>query len=199
MNKKRLLCMILSLTAVIGLMLVRDSAAWIDTKSGEPLPQTWLAKKMKLDFEGTLDSYLQYEDGTEFIISGQNLIWDNGGKITVRNHAEIPTNVRFRIVYDTPLGTGLVYAGGAEEHLAANVADGWTQGEDGYFYRDFAATTSPVDYEIVSDIHYDETKVTRELYLPQGEAPFGGSVRVEIQAKQSENVDWADVFTTGTP
>lgn len=199
MNKKRLLCLILSLTAVVGLMLVRDSAAWIDTKSGEPLPQIWLAKKMKLDFEGTLASYYQNDAGEEFIISGQNLIWDNGGKITVTNYSEIPTNVRFRIVYDTPLGEQQVYAGGAEEHLAAAIADGWTWNEnDGYYYRNFDAVEATAEaFDIVSDIHYDEEKVTRELYLPQS-GPFRGVVRIEIQAKQSENVDWADVFTTQT-
>lgn len=199
MNKKRLLCMVLSLTAAIGMMLVRDSAAWIDTKSGEPLPQTWSVQKMKFDFEGTLSSYLQYEDGSEYIISGQNLIWDNGGKISGVNRSDIPTNVRFRIVYDTPLGENQVYAGGAEEHLAAQIASGWTRDADGYYYRDFDASAEAVIFDIVSDIHYSEDQVTRELYLPQGQAPFSGSVRVEVQAKQADNVDWDDIWTTSTP
>lgn len=199
MNKKRLLCLILSLTAVVGMMLVRDSAAWIDTKSGEPLPQTWIAKKMKLDFEGTLDSYLQYESGEDFIISGQNLIWDNGGKITGRNYSDMTTSIRFRVVYDTPTQTGQVYAGSADDHLVVGVADGWSRNADGYYYRDFSAVTQAVDFDIISDIHYDEEKVTRELYLPQGQAPFSGSVRVEVQAKQADNVGWTDVFVTSTP
>lgn len=199
MNKKRLLCIILSLTAAIGMMLIRDSAAWIDTKSGEPLPQTWAVQKMKFDFEGTLDSYLQYDNGNDYIVSGQNLIWDNGGKISGVYRADIPTNVRFRIVYDTPLGTDQVYAGDAEEHLVAQIASGWTRNADGYYYRDFGAVTEAVDFDIVTDIHYSEDKVTRELYLPEGQAPFSGSVRVEVQAKQAENVDWTDIWTTSTP
>ena len=103
MNKKRLLCIILSLTAAIGMMLIRDSAAWIDTKSGEPLPQTWAVQKMKFDFEGTLDSYLQYDNGNDYIVSGQNLIWDNGGKISVRIDTS-PADAVIVTISDTGIG-----------------------------------------------------------------------------------------------
>ena len=205
MKWKSILCIVLTLAAVCSLALIRDSAAWFDTKTGEPLPQEIVVKKMCFDFDGKLASYIHNEsDGTDFIITDQNLITDNEGKITGMNHSTIDTEVRFRIVYDMPNVPDKVYTESTEDSddLIADVDTSyWTQQSDGYYYHTFMYNSTQPDerFTIITNIAFDGTKVTRESYLPETGGsidPHSGIVRVEIQAKQKDHVTWTDIWST---
>ena len=155
MKAKRLICIVLSLAAAFSLLLVRDSAAWLNTRTGTAPSGDIIVDKMAFSFDGALGSYLRYPDAghAEYVVTEQNLIVTNGGKISVTNHSSIETQVRFRITYTTPTESDRVYKGvttGSDpDSLVAQIADGWTQGgtaqaPDGYFYRDFHLETTSV-------------------------------------------------------
>lgn len=204
MNKKRLLCILLSLTAVFSMFFIKDSAAWIDTETGAPLGQRILAKKLNFEFKGKLGSYLYYTDnGEQYVISDQNFIVDNEGKITGINYSSVDTQVRFRVIYDTPEAENNIYRGDASEDLLVTCDSSWTyNAEDGYFHRDFAAVLGSEEFNIINMICYNGENITKEEYLPEIDGrtnPFGGKVTIEFQAKQKDFVEWTDIWTVTTP
>lgn len=143
MKWNRIICIVLSLAAVFSLLLIRDSAAWLDTVTGTPPNSEIRVDKMAFSFDGTLGSYLQYTSGANqgdrYVVTEQNLIVTNGGKITVTNHSTIATEARFKITYDTPSETGRVFrnvkTGNNPDSLAVTLDDHWIQKDsDGYFY-----------------------------------------------------------------
>ncbi len=202
MNKKRLLCILLSLTAVFSMFFIKDSAAWIDTETGAPLSQRVLAKKLNFEFNGRLGSYLYYtEDGEQYVVSDQNLIFDNEGKITGTNYSTVDTEVRFRVIYDTPAAEGVVYSATADEDLLVEYDPSWTY-NDGYFYREFTSLLGSEEFAVINSICYNGENITKEEYLPEVDGritPFGGKITVEFQAKQKDFVEWTDIFTITTP
>lgn len=216
MNKKRLLCIVLSLSAIFSVLLIRDSAAWFNTRSGEPLPQELRIRKLNFDFDGELGSYLQYtNDQSDFIMSDQNLILNNDGKISLTNYSTIKTSVRFCIVYDTPKEEDRMFSNSASDILSATVADGWTfNAETGYFeHEDFDVVESDEgeSMDVLTSIYFDSTKVaalTDTFELDGSGNPvldsngnkvaFSGNIKVVFQAKQAEKVDWADIGTIST-
>ena len=197
MNKKRLLCIVLSLTAVFSMFFIKDSAAWIDSKTGEPVGQNISVKKLKFEFNGTLGSYLYTEDGKQYIITDKNLIIDNEGEITGVNHSTVDTEIRWRVVYDTPSKENVVYSGDAKEHIFVDYENTWTY-NDGYFYGSFDASEDSESFDIINSIYYNSENMTREEYLPEVNGktvPFKGGITIEIQAKQKDFVEWTDIWT----
>ena len=192
MNKKRLLCILLSLTAVFSMFFIKDSAAWIDTETGAPLGQHILVKKLNFEFNGRLGSYLYYtEDGEQYVISDQNFIFDNEGKITGINYSSVDTQVRFRVIYDTPSAQNVVYSADASEDLLVEYDSSWTY-DDGYFYRDFNAILGNEEFNIINNICYNGENITKEEYLPEVNGrtnPFSGKITIEFQAKQKDFVE----------
>lgn len=204
MSKKRLLCLLLSLTAVFSMFFIKDSAAWIDTETGAPLGQQINVKKLNFELFGKLNSYLYYEeDGKQYIISDQNLIFDNEGKINGNNYSSVATDVRWRVIYDTPAQSGVVYSADPYEDLLVEYDSGWTyNAEDGYFHKSFDAVVGSSPFNAINSISYNGQNITKEEYLPEQDGrtnPFTGSVTVEFQAKQADFVEWTDIFTVTTP
>ena len=129
---KRVLCLVLSLTAAAGLMLVRDSAAWFDSQTGSPLGQTMSIGKMNYTCSGSLQSIFK-QNGTSFIITDENLLMDvvndgsandgqiTGNAITITNYSLIDTEVRFQITYTSPLdGSDAVFSPNASTGIATD-------------------------------------------------------------------------------
>ena len=145
MKVKRLLCIVFSLAAVCSLALTRDSVAWFNTPSGTEVSATLAMKTLDFTFNGKLQSYLFVGDsGTDkFIISEQNLITDNDGKISLVNRSTIKTDVRFRIVYDKPGAADTIYTASQNDHLKVTVPNDWgSPDSDGYYERSFNASTA---------------------------------------------------------
>ena len=211
MKIKKILCIVLSLAAASSLLLMRDSVAWFHVQDSTAVTGDLVFGELDFDFLGKLQSYYFKSDtGTDkYIITDQNLITDNGGKISVVNHSTIATDVRFRVAYSKPGESSMInYTGSGSDHLIVTVASGWgtvvndvstsDPDSDGYFYKSFAAgsksNTTPVD--MITSITFDGDKVTRADYLPASGStvtPFSGTVRVEIQAKQHDYVDWTTI------
>ncbi len=151
MKWNRIICIVLSLAAVFSLLLIRDSAAWLDTVTGTPPNSTIRVDKMAFSFDGTLGSYLQYTSGANqgdrYVVTEQNLIVTNGGKITVTNHSTIATEARFKITYEainvsTKQKETRTYTGAATDSLAVTIDSHWVQKDnDGYYYY---FSTAPV-------------------------------------------------------
>ncbi len=181
MKGKRILCIVLSLAAVCSLMLIRDSAAWLNMHTGSSPTGTICVDKMAFSFDGALGSYLQYPSGSTnsgtYIVTEQNLIVTNGGKITVTNYSTIETEARFKITYDTPSETARVYRavrnGSDPDTLDVTVDSHWVlNSSDGYFYYYRAAGTP--GFAAVGDDDEEEE---------QGQAQGQG------QAQQQEETD----------
>ena len=217
MKIRRILCIVLSIAAACSLMLMRDSVAWVEMRDSTPVTGSLVFEELDFDIIGKLQSYYFKADtgDDKYIITDQNLITDNEGKISIVNHSTIATDVRFRVVYSKPgvsANDGMVnYTADASDYLTVTPASGWgtvvnnesTSNPDsnGYFYRSFAAgsknNTTPVD--MITNISYSELatdEASRNAYLPtsNGEVDaFDGTVRVEIQAKQQNYVDWTTI------
>lgn len=231
MKGKKLLCIVLSLTAVCSLLLVRDSAAWLDTKTATSPTSLIVVDKMAFSFDGTLGTYLEYATGSNagdpYLVTEQNLIVTNGGKITATNYSTIDTEVRFKIYYDTPghyyannddsdpSNDALVYTGSATDSLSAEIGSKWVLNttDNYYYYNDSqstayypAVTGTPAPVDVITNIMYlDELYVNgsdvllHSDYFPAGGDPFAGSVHIIFQAKQKDYVDWATITTWATP
>ena len=231
MKGKKLLCIVLSLAAVCSLMLIRDSAAWFDTHTGSSPSSTIVVDKMAFRFEGKLGSYLTYPAGSTnagdpYIVTEQNLIVTNGGKITATNLSTIPTEARFKIYYDTPghlyaNNAAIEYTGSDTDTLSAVIGDNWVlNATDNYYYYQLptpqggtappagfpavGSSDTPTPVDVVSDIMYlDElyvngTDVLNHADYFVNDTPFAGSVHVVFEAKQKEFVDWATITTWAT-
>lgn len=231
MKGKKLLCLVLSLAAVCSLWLVRDSAAWFETGTSTTPSSLIVVDKMAFDFDGTLGTYLEYPVGNNagdpYLVTEQNLIVTNGGKITMTNYSTIDTEARFKIYYDTPghyyaNNTAREYTGvtADEDSLFAEIDPKWVlDPTDGYFYYNDSQSTAyipglgaeddPEPVEVITDIEYlDELYVDRNGtstdillhsdYFPQGGDPFAGSVHIIFQAKQKDHVDWSTITTWAT-
>ncbi len=204
MNKKRLLCIVLSLTAVFSMLFIKDSAAWIDTETGAPLGQRIVVNKLDFELKGKLGSYLYYEeDGEQYVISDQNFIIDNNGKISGINNSTVDTDVRWRVIYDTPAAENIVYAGGQSEDLLVEYDSGWTyNAEDGYFHMSFAAVPGGSSFNMINKICYNGEVISKDDYVPEIDGvttPFEGKISIQFQAKQKDFVEWTDIFTITTP
>ncbi len=144
MKWNRIICIVLSLAAVFSLLMIRDSMAWVNTVTGTPPNSVIHVKKMAFSFDGTLGSYLQYTTGNNagdsYVVTEQNLIVTNGGKITVTNHSTIATEARFKITYEaidpsTHTKETRTYTAAETDSLYANIDSHWIQKDsDGYFY-----------------------------------------------------------------
>lgn len=144
MKGTKILCIVLSLAAVFSLLLVPDSAAWFATSTGTAPNGQIRVEKMAFSFDGTLGSYLQYTSGAnsgkKYVVTEQNLIVTNGGKITVTNYSTIATAARFKITYQAINTTTheketRTYTGAATDSLSVTMDSHWIQTDnDGYFY-----------------------------------------------------------------
>ena len=135
------------------------------------------------------------------MISDQNFIFDNEGKITGINYSSVDTQVRFRVIYDTPSAQNVVYSADASEDLLVEYDSSWTY-DDGYFYRDFNAILGNEEFNIINNICYNGENITKEEYLPEVNGrtnPFSGKITIEFQAKQKDFVEWTDIWTITTP
>ena len=198
MRVKRVLCIVLSLAAVFSLLLIRDSAAWINTSSGDPLSGTVTARKLNFDFAGTLGSYLS-EGGVEYILPGQNLIIDNGGQITGVNYSTIDTEIRFQVKYATPSNASVVCASETGEDLEITVGTDFSgHCSGGWWYYNgsggFAATNgNGTPFVLLQEIKYSES-ITKEAYRSLiSSTNTTGTVSVVVQAKQKGFADWTDI------
>lgn len=227
MKGKKLLCIVLSLAAVCSLLLIRDSAAWLDTKTGSSPRGTIMVDKMAFSFEGKLGSYLTYPSGSttpgkSYIVTEQNLIVTNGGKITATNHSTIDTEARFKIYYDTPghlylNNAAIEYTGSATDSLSATIGENWVLNPtDNYYYyyqplaegaservAGFPANDASTVDVITNLMYLDElyvngTDVLNHADYFVGGKPFEGSVHVVFEAKQKEYVNWETITTWAT-
>ena len=230
MKGKKLLCMVLSLAAACSLMLIRDSAAWQNTNTGVSPSSLIVVDKMAFQFEGKLGSYLEYPEGTNqgdaYVVTEQNLIVTNGGRITVTNHSTIPTEARFKIYYDTPghlyaNNAAIEYSGSDTDSLSVDIGDNWILNTtDGYYYYQlptpegesappagFPAVSSsdtPTPVDVITNLMYlDElyvngTDVLNHADYFVGGTPFSGEVHVIFEAKQADLVDWTQITTWAT-
>lgn len=212
MNKKRLLCIVLSFAAVCSLFLVDNSVAWFNMKTGVQLSQDLTIPKMDYAFSGELGSYY-YKDKnneeTEFIITDENLIVTEDGQnrvISLVNHSGIDTEVRFRIKYPTPDGTATYDPEDESCPLAVTLSTDktWTYA-DGYYAADFSAAEDEENgdpFDVIEDIRFieDDDTFNKDYYLHGGENgdPLSGEVAITFQAKQKDHVDWSDIWTTST-
>lgn len=231
MKGKKLLCIVLSLAAVCSLLLIRDSAAWQNTNTGVSPSSTIVVDKMAFSFEGKLGTYLEYPTGTNqgdpYLVTEQNLIVTNGGKITVTNHSTIPTEARFKIYYDTPghlyeNNEAIVYTGSATDSLSAEIGENWILNTtDGYYYYQLptpdggtappagfsavGSTDTPAPVDVITNLMYlDElydnngTDILNHAdYFVNGN-PFAGSVHVIFEAKQKDFVTWQQITAWAT-
>lgn len=205
MKVKRILCIVLTFAAVCSLALTRDSLAWFKTTEGMVVSATLEIRTVDYDFAGTLGSFYRSEavaGSREWLIFDQNLILDNGGKITGVNHSTAATQIRFQVVYDKPNGsstTSVTYNPSDQNDLVVTVPNGWTY-SDGYFSRDFSAEQSggSTSFDIITGISYSGPNVTRANYFANGNV-FSGKVTVTIQAKQAGIASWTDIWSTSTP
>ena len=208
MKLKRILCFVLSFAAVACMFLVRDSVAWIDTSSGQPLSQDIAASNMYFEFNGNLGTDLEYDTMTgvtegvtgEYIIPGQNLIADNGGKLTGVNYSTIDTEIRVLVKYDKyNSGTSSMdeteYTGTGDD-IAVEFPAGWTKGaSDNYFApsgelpaltgAQVAAGTG-VSFDIINGIYYDVDETYSSL---------NAGITIIVQAKQADHVSWSTLRT----
>ena len=208
MNKKRLLCIVLSFAAVCSLFLVDNSVAWFNMKTGVQLSQDLTIPKMDYEFSGELGSY--YADGdAEFIITDENLIVTEDGQnrvISLVNHSGIDTEVRFRIKYPTPDGTATYDPDDESCPLAVTCsADKAWEFENGYYTAEFSPAEDEENgdhFDVIEDIRFieDDDTFDKDYYLHGGEngAPLSGEVVITFQAKQKDHVDWSDIWTTST-
>ncbi|MCR5485716.1 MAG: hypothetical protein K6F09_08985 [Clostridiales bacterium] len=215
MNKKRMICLALSLAAVVSMFFVQNTAAWFRTEAGIEYGYNIKVDKMYYDIDGSLGEFL-YSNGDSFMLAGQNLIVDNDGKITGVNHSTIATNFRVKIEYQTYVQNGNTvtltnntYAGAAGEQLS--VTFGRKVGTtDSLFTYDqttgfwnfngidynndnvFPGTESPRSFDIITNIKYDgaNPNVTPEIYKGRST-----EVKVTIQAKQALHVNWTTIAT----
>ena len=169
---KRVVCLVLSLTAAVGLMLVRDSAAWFNSQTGSPLGQTMSIGKMNYTCSGSLQSIFK-QNGSAFIITDENLLMDvvndgsandgqiTGNAITITNYSLIDTEVRFQITYTSPLtgndttfspnaSTGIRTVNGTttaiDSVLEAQCPDCWNYSNGYFVYSDNnSAVVPPMD------------------------------------------------------
>lgn len=182
------------MAAVCSLLLMRDSMAWMDTRTGEEVSATLSAQTMKFDFAGTLGSFYKDDRNHEEINVGQNLIKDNDGKITAVNHSTIKTEMRYQVIYDTPSGTNTIYTAAGD--LVVEPASGWTIIGNYFVHDPFNVPQNPAtgtSIDLIDSISYSGDNVTRARYLPGG-VPFTGNVKVIVQAKQKyTNTNWTDV------
>lgn len=198
MKLKRIICFALSFAAVACMFLVRDSVAWVDTHTGTPLGQYITASRLFIEFSGNLGTDFSYDTMTgvsdtsgEFIIPGQNLVVDNGGKITGTNYSTIVTEIRVLVEYD-----GDEYTGLNGDDFVVEFADGWSKGDDDNFFYYTAglpaltgaqvAAGTGVQFDIIDGIYYD---------VDGTYAGLGAEVTVTIQAKQAEHVEWDTLRT----
>ena len=218
MKGTKILCIVLSLAAVFSLLLVRDSVAWLDTTTGTPASGVIHVKKMAFSFDGSLGTYLQYNTGSnagkKYVVTEQNLIVTNGGKITVTNYSTIATEARFKITYQAINPTShaketRTYTGAAADSLSATIDSHWLQtNNDGYFYYyasgdafgtpGFAAVgnTAPSPVDAITEIKYRDSlspDVLEHSDYFQNDVPFAGTVHVIFEAKQANHVDWSQI------
>lgn len=213
---QRILCLVLSLTAAVGLMLVRDSAAWFKTRTGTPIGQAINATTMDFEFIGELDSGLLYpaennNAAAPFVITGKNLIEGYtetvGGtttryvKLTGINHSTTPTEVRFKIFYTHPsTGATLVYGEDPDSLMSATAASGWTEDNSNnefYFTRHLDAVAAAnastgVKFDLLTDLSFDNDAVN-SANISSFSTGSDGKIVIAIQARQSGNMIWEDV------
>lgn len=209
----KILCIVLSLAAIFSLLMIRDSVAWFDTITGTAPNSTIHVEKMAFSFNGTLGTYLLYSSGTnagkKYVVTEQNLITSNGGKITVKNHSTVATETRFKITYvtrtpGTTTDVTKTYKALPTDALSVSIASGWTQTDaDGYFYRSFA-TTDTAEVDAITEIKYlDELyEVTRHSEFvtdAQGQPVTNalGETETEISEEYNDILNANDYFPTG--
>lgn len=207
MKLKRILGLALIFAAAISMFLVRDSVAWIDTSTGVPLGQEITASNMFFEFNGNLGTDLKYEnligaDGVtgEFIIPGQNLIADNGGKLTATNYSTIETEIRVLVEYDKyDKSNSTMYKTqytGTGDDIVVEFGGGWSKGAaDNYFYpasilpalsASQAAEGEGDEFDIINGIYYDVDDSYKAL---------DADITITIQAKQADHVSWSTLRT----
>ena len=176
MKGKKLLCIVLSLAAACSLLLVRDSTAWFDTQTATSPSSLIVVDKMAFSFDGTLGSYLEYPSGAThagdpYLVTEQNLIVTNGGKITVTNYSTIPTEARFKITYDarienTTTTVERTYTGSATDSLSATIDPRWVlNSSDSYYY--FNWSDSVVGFPAASGTPEPVDAITNIMYLDE--------------------------------
>lgn len=197
MKLKRIICMALSLAAVACMFLVNDSVAWINTQTGTPVGQSIAVDKMFFEFEGTLGTPLDLDNdestpNDKYILADQNLIVDNDGMITGKNHSTIPTEMRVLVTFDTLGVQDVEYTGSENDAMVVVFADGWSKGaEDNYFYHSFAAVSKAnsvagLSFTVLNGLFYNVGKEYANVQV---------GVTITIQAKQTNYVDWETIET----
>ena len=204
---KRILCLVLSLTAAVGLMLVRDSAAWFNTQTGSALGQELTIQKMNFTFRGELNSYLEYPESgggsSAFIISDKNLIdgyTENNthyAKLSGRNFSTIATEVRFKILYTHP-STGVLTEYSGSGDLLSAVSSWSFDNSTHYFSHSFTTaasdTTNGDSFDLLTSLSFSDAALDAAgitSFRPSGSG--AGKIIVAIQARQADNMIWADI------
>ena len=199
---KRILCLVLSLTAAAGLMLVRDSAAWIKTSTGSALGQTINVKKVAFTFSGEIGSYLQYDtsdSSTAFILTDTNLVKKSNGavKLSGTNASTIPTELRYKVTYTSPrTGSSVDYSGSGDLLTVTYNSSVWTYNStDHYFYyapNNGVMATTTTSFDLLTGLSFSD-EALQTAGVTSTSNLHGGSIVVNIQARQSDNMVWADL------
>lgn len=212
---KTILCIVLSLTAAVGLMLVRDSAAWINTHTGSPLSQSLASKQFKFEFSGAVHSALEYTDGTPFVITDRNLVRggtgaeDSAKKTSLQgvNKSQIATQIRFKVFYTSPVnnptGTLSEYDGSNSciVQVDYNTTNWSFDSTNHYFYRTLNAvnlSTNPngVAFDLLYGIQLSDDNLEAAMEsagVSTISSLNNGRVMVAIQVRQSDFMMWSDL------
>jgi len=200
-NKKVIpfICLAAAVLVAAGILLVRQSAAWLDTDINDPLPQDITVDKMYFDFDGSLGTDFTYADGNnaEFILPGYNLICDNGGKITGVNHSTIATEVRVLITYMDGSTEKDYDSSVTNQILQVDFGSGWAKKSppDRYYYKSFNAvpladSADGVPFDVITCLKF-KPGIDKATYSGEDTG-----ITITIQAKQDEYVDWATIWSS---
>lgn len=213
--KRRIAALILSIAIVVGILSYQGSFAWFVSSASKN--QYISVAVVNYGSGASLDSMNVYDDGTTYIMPGDNLIVLNGvsSKFVVTNSSSINTQIRLKIEYtsyESGSANTVTYQGSDDEPLSVTFPENkWSfyksSDEDSYFYYmgseyktqqlqslddvyDIKPTETSI--EAIDSISYknDSSVVSADVY-----SNSNVSVKIVFEAKQADFVSWETIGT----
>ena len=187
-NKRNLLLVILLLVVVS--VASASTYAWLtDTnRSGEDNKIEYTVGHVDYTITATQSS-------TDLLVPG-----DSFGKLTIANSSTVATNIRVKFSVTCDNGT-MTYGTADTNHIKlVGTSTKWFLSNDGYYYYGANSTESDIAASVSPESLFDNLLLNGAVV---GNDFAGAKITVTIsfQAKQAENVEWADMgsinFETG--